>query len=239
MQWTYSFWGKHPAFTDYIRVNADEALFYAIIQWLGKQAPKPPAPGDNGSRDGQSSRFWIVLPNTSRLTCGLIMSSEDHTGRHSPALCTLTGFLPAKPEDYWEKISQYCLATWHDMAHLLDCRFSSVSDFKAALFGITPPEWNARHDCPEDSRMDSIRQSVRLGLTQNKSMFIRDKMLQFTVDSDNSGRMDGLQWSRAIREAIDVMPFSWFIRNAGRHRQLYLYYRPLTGADFHMMQNSR
>lgn len=234
-QWTCSFWGKHPAFRDYIRVNADDALFYALVQWLGKRRPGSDAPvydGNNGL-----SYFWIVPPNSVQLTCGLLMTSADSQGRPSPVLCALKGILPANPQGYWENIHQYCQVTWHDMASLPACTFSSLSEFKAALHRISPPDFQPRSDSLEDFRMASIKQAVSVGMTLNKGRFIREKMLHFSVDDDNPG--DWGWWAKAIRQVVDVMPCSLFVRNAGVNRQLYLYYRPLTAADFQMMQEGK
>ena len=235
-QWTCSFWGKHPAFRDYVRVNADEALFYALVQWLGKRRLGSDEPIYDGN-NGQFSCFWIVPPNTVQLTCGLLMTSADSQGRPSPALCVLKGILPANPDCYWEMIHRYCQATWHDMANLPACKFSSLSEFKAALHRITLPDFKPHSDYPEESRMVAIKQAVSVGMTLNKGRFIREKMFHFSIDDGNPG--DWVWWVKAIREAVDVMPCSFFVRNAGVNKQLYLYYRPLTAVDFQMMQNGK
>ena len=235
-QWTCSFWGKHPAFSDYIRVNADETLFYALVQWLGKRRSGSDEPVYDGN-NGHVSYFWIVPPNTVQLTCGLLMTSADSQGRPSSVLCALKGTLPVSPQRYWERIHLYCQATWQDMAKLPAYRFSSFSEFKTTLSRITPPDFKPRSDCPEESRMIAIKQAVSVGMMSNQSRFIREKMLHFSVDDDNPG--DWVWWARAIREAVDVMPCSLFVRNAGVNKQLYLYYRPLTAADFQMMQNGK
>lgn len=234
LQWVCSFWGKHPAFGDYIRINADEPLFYALVQWLGNQGTGAGEPG-YGASDDRYSFFWIVPPNTIQLTCGLLMRSTDSQGRPSPVLCVLKGVLPANPPSYWERIHRYCQVTWHDMANLPACDFSSVSEFKTTLHRITPPNVKLHSDSPDNFRMVGIKQAVSVAMTVNKGRFIREKMLHFPVDDDKAG--DWIWWPRAIREVVDVMPCSMFIRNAGVNKQLYLYYRPLTAADFQIMQN--
>lgn len=237
-EWACSFWGKHPAFADFIRINADDELLSVFIQWLAKQGGFPPVSDPGG--DGKASiHFWVVLPNTSRLTCGLITASSDSAGRPSPAFLAMKGRLPEKPDHCWERISLYCRAPWHDMARLLTCGFASVSAFRKALLRTSPPGFAAGCDDCGQRRMEEIRDMIREALARDKEYFVRDKMLCFTVKGHFGGMSDWLSWNRAIREVVDVMPFSWFVRNSGYDQKLYLFYRPLGVADFQMIQQRK
>lgn len=236
-QWVCSFWGKHPAFADFIRINPDGALFDALAGWLEKPGI-PARTTDTAGPEGQLCHFWIVYPGTSRLMCGVIFSSADSSGRSSPALCTIQGSLPGNPGRFWEAISSYCMASWQDMARLPDAGFTSSSDFRGALSGITPPACKTPDNNQETARKDALRHTLRHVLSRDKASFIREKMLCFPIGG-NPKRDEWFLWNQALREMIDVMPCSWFVRDTGHGQHMYLYYRPLRAADFYQMMHNK
>ncbi len=237
MQWTRSFWGKHPAFRDYIRINADERMFYTFVQWTDHWWQK--GGGFDCSVNGDSySRFWLVAPNSGSMSCGLIAESKDAAGRHAPVLCTIKGSLPKNARRNWEKLDHCCLAAWDAMRDIMHRSFTSFSEFKTAFSGISPPDFEAQPHPAENSLTDPIREKARKRLTDDKALFIREKMLCFPVDPHCSTSSDWHLWMQAVKDIISVMPASAFFRNADGRKKLYLYYRPLVKADFQMMQNN-
>lgn len=230
--WMFSFWGKHPAFGDYIRINADGALFYALARWIDKSgsALRAVSPG--------SARFWIVPPGSDHLFCGMIMPGSDSQGRRSPVLCAVQGGVPPGPQQYWERISRGCLATWDGMAGLADRRFDTIPAFREALRGIHVPDIdNPPAPAFEESPyMDAAREAVGNSMTRNKSRFIREKMLHFLVECQSGGSADWEPWVSAVRESVEVMPCSLFAWKREGGWRLYFLYRPLAPADLKTMQ---
>ncbi|MGM0451986.1 MAG: hypothetical protein ACQERN_02320 [Thermodesulfobacteriota bacterium] len=239
MKWRRSFWGKHPSFKDYIRIQADEPMIDALIQWIDKWGQS--AGGHELHEDRRLwSCFWMTSPNAARLTCGRIGLSRDAAGRSAPVLCTLNGVLPKSARRRWDMLPLYCLGTWQAMADLTGEGFASFTEFKEAFQRISPPDFGGTPPWTGKSGMAAIETAVQDRLTTDKALFIHKKMLSFTLreadgqDSELPGDESGagFLWIKAIRERIAVMPGSAFLQEADGHRRLYLFYRPLGPADF-------
>ncbi|MFW6284711.1 MAG: hypothetical protein ACOC1H_04940 [Desulfosalsimonas sp.] len=237
MQWIRSFWGKHPSFKDYIRINADEPMIYTFVQWVDKGWQSAGAAGFESNPAGTARRFWMVSPNAAHMACGIIAQSADAAGRPAPVLCAMQGTLPKKGRSAWQMLPVCCLGPWQAMADFLKQGFDSFADFKEAFGHICLPDFDARAGCIGKSGMAAIRKAVQTRLAAEKKMFAREKMLRFFFDE--AGGMPEinendafLSWMTAIGEAVDMGPGSAFLQNAGSRRALYLYYRPLEAADF-------
>ncbi|MFW6335149.1 MAG: hypothetical protein ACOC0W_07740 [Desulfosalsimonas sp.] len=212
-------------------------MFYTFAQWIDHWWQKNWV--SDCSVNGESYiRFWLVAPNSGSMSCGLITESRDAAGRPAPVLCTIKGSLPKKARRNWEKIDHCCLAAWNAMREIMRRRFASFSEFKTVFSGISPPDFEARPHAVENSRIDSIREEAKKRLTDDKALFIREKMLCFPVDPHCRTSSDWHLWMQAVKDLISVMPASAFLRNADEQKKLYLYYRPLVEADFQMMQNN-
>ncbi|MBA2880264.1 hypothetical protein HNR65_000571 [Desulfosalsimonas propionicica] len=236
MQWTRSFWGKHPAFKDYIRINADEPMVYAFVQWLDRWWQNAGISGFE-KNSGTSARFWIMSANAVHLACGIIAASTDAEGRPAPVLCAMKGVLPKRARGAWQMLPVWCMAPWQAMADFLEQRFDAFADFKNAFGRIPQPDFAVQPGCAEPGSMAAIRKIVQQNLAAGKNRFIREKMLCFFPDEagsipDCAEKEVFFSWMTAIREAVDLGPGSAFFRNTGGRTALYLYYRPLGAADF-------
>jgi len=239
MQWRRSFWGKHPSFKDYIRIQADEHMIDVLIQWIDKWWQS--ANGQELYEDRQQwSCFWMAPPKAAKLICGRIALSRDAAGRTAPVLCTMSGALPRSARHSWEMLSLHCLGAWQAMADLMGEGFASFAEFKKAFQRISPPDFAGPLHGSEESGMAAIQTAVQNRLTSDKALFIHKKMLSFALRETHGqgsgppgGESDaGFLWMKAIRERIAVMPGSAFLRETGGDRMLYLFYRPLGPADF-------
>ncbi|MFO7860476.1 MAG: hypothetical protein R6U41_04535 [Desulfosalsimonas sp.] len=236
MQWTRSFWGKHPSFKDYIRINADEPMVYAFVQWLDKWWQSAGGSGFE-KNSGTSTRFWVMPANAAHLACGIIAPGADAEGRPAPVLCAMKGALPKRSRKAWQMLPVSCMAPWQAMANFLEQGFDAFGDFQNALGAIPQPDFDIRPGFAEPESMTAIRKAVRQSLAAGKNRFIREKMLCFSPDE--AGSLPGcsekevlFSWMTAIRQAVDLGPGSAFIQNTGGRTALYLYYRPLGAADF-------
>ena len=239
MKWRRSFWGKHPSFKDYIRIQADERMIDAFIQWIDKWWQSA------GGQDFEetphlSGCFWMLSPNAARLICGRSSLSRDAAGRRAPVLCTIKGALPKIARQSWEMLPFYCLGAWQAMADLMSEDFASFAEFKNAFQAVSPPHFEGPAHGTEKSGMAAIQSAVQNRLTTDKARFIQKKMLFFDCrETDGRESMPpgsdgntGALWMKAVRERIAVMPGSAFIQEKGGRRLLYLFYRPLGPDDF-------
>ncbi len=237
MSWTRAFWGKHPAFTDYIRINADEKMFYAFVNLINSGWKKA-APRDAGRGSRCSIRFWAVPQGSSSMACGMITECRDAAGRRAPVLCAIKGSLPKSVRQGWEMLNLQCLAAWNDMADLMERGFDSISEFKESLSRISPPDFEAERLRADSGEMEAVRKGVRTRLAADSTVFARQKTLCFNAGNGIGTGRGCFLWMKAIKEAVDVMPDSVFIRDSDSRKELYLYYRPLTAADLQMNESS-
>ncbi len=130
--------GKHPAFSDYIRVNTDLPLVNALASWV-----------DAGMRSGgvdskknrgiHSFRFWTMGAHKQSLIVGIIKDSSDSLGRTYPLLIMGQAHMKDKNR-FWHTVFDRFGQVFRAFEEMTAARYDRFNEFEKALSDVRFPE---------------------------------------------------------------------------------------------------
>jgi type VI secretion system ImpM family protein len=130
--------GKHPAFSDYIRVNTALSMVNALVSWV-----------DAGMKSGEtdlikfggihSFRFWTRGGHKKTLMAGIVKSSSDSMGRTYPLLITgqvaMTDF-----HRQWHRVFDLFGEVFRTFEEMGASRYDRFKEFETALSEVRLPD---------------------------------------------------------------------------------------------------
>ncbi len=143
--------GKHPAFSDYIRVNTTLPLVNALTSWVDAGMKSG---GMDCKKNGgiHSFRFWIRGVHKKTLIVGIVKDSSDSLGRMYPLL--IMGQVYMKDQNrLWPAVFDRFEKVFRAFEEMTAARYDSFKEFETALYDIrfTETDKNFVHGISEFS----------------------------------------------------------------------------------------
>jgi type VI secretion system ImpM family protein len=216
--------GKHPAFSDYIRLNATLPLVNALASWV-----------DAGMKSGMadfkrscgihSFRFWTRGVQKKTLIAGIVKDSSDSMGRMYPLL--IAGQVSMNDfHRQWHKVFDRLGEVFRAFEDMTAARYDRFNEFETALSEIGLPDMdnNFFHETSEFSNCLtawSLKSGADDALTLPMPVFLE----QYQSQPDNS-LAQGRGCSRI------EPPKALFIGGLPEKPITAIYQRPLRTSDF-------
>jgi type VI secretion system ImpM family protein len=216
--------GKHPAFSDYIRVNADLPMVNALASWV-----------DAGMRSGgmvskknrgiHSFRFWTMGVHKQSLIVGIIRDSSDSLGRIYPLLIMGQAYMKDKNR-FWHTVFDRFGQVFRDFEAMTAARYDRFNEFEKALSDVRFPEIDM------DSFFEASSFSDCLVNWSASSPLDENLILPMPVFLENYEALAGNNSDYKIGSAGNEPPKAVFIGGLPEKPITAIYQRPLRTEDF-------
>jgi type VI secretion system protein VasJ len=130
--------GKHPAFSDYIRVNTALSMVNALVSWVDEGMKSGAA--DLKKNGGiHSFRFWTRGIHKQSLILGIVKDSSDSMGRIYPLLITGQVFMKDMRRQ-WHRVFDSFGQVFRAFEEMTAARYDRFKEFETALSDVRCPE---------------------------------------------------------------------------------------------------
>jgi type VI secretion system ImpM family protein len=216
--------GKHPAFSDYIRVNTALSMFNALTSWV-----------DAGMKSGgadlikagsiHSFRFWTRGGHKKTLMAGIVKSSSDSMGRIYPLL--ITGQVAMNDfHRQWHRVFDRFKNMFRTFEDMGAARYDRFTEFETALSEVRLPD--IHNKCFDESSEFSTSLAVwslKSGADDALILPVPVFLKQYESHTDNSS----VQTKRVPR---CEPPKAVFIGGLPEKPITAIFQRPLRTTDF-------
>lgn len=146
--------GKHPAFSDYIRVNSTLPLANALASWVDA-GMKSGGVDLKNARGIHSYRFWTRSSHKQTLIVGIVKDSSDSLGRIYPLL--ITGQVLMKDmHRKWRAIFDRFEQVFRSFEEMTTARYDSFKEFETALSDVRFPDTDHETFCALSAFSDCL-----------------------------------------------------------------------------------
>lgn len=217
-------WGKHPAFSDYIRVNTSLPLVNALASWVDEGMKSGPA--NVKKKTGiHSFRFWTRGAYKKSLIVGIVKDSSDSLGRIYPLLITGQIFMKDLHRQ-WPAVFDRFGQVFRTFEEMTAARYDGFKEFEAALSDVRVPDTDKNPLC-EVSDFSSC-----LAAWSMKKEFDEKLVLPMPVFLEHYQSHNGIGPDQRKGSSRIEPPKAVFIGGLPEKPLIAIYQRPLRTSDF-------
>lgn len=233
--WKIAFWGKHPAFNDYLALVDDCVFIEPLIQWIELGLKTLHQQNIFLKNCHDVLRFWMV-PTPRIFLCGLLITSNDKRNRPYPLLIMGQAKRSVRSE-LWDTFSRICKNTWSEMEQLCFREQFTFSQLQQELWRICQPQSLPRGLSSNFPRPETLRYCRNvLDIATNGHSSDSIGLTIPDGGGDYWTNIDAVQY--LIKGERPQMPVSAFFDES--NGSAYFYFRGLQHSDFlHLYSGER